>query len=178
MSSQMLCYRILLKFVCVAKHHILGLGVLDCQENSAILRRMQTVCKKFPNYPALPYELLCNGGNAEAADSVVAYDQGYKAQKSLLSRRGFSAAGAGKPKFCPHAHAGCYMYNVGVAVVDPDCLSSFTATRLIVLDKHPGVRPIAVGEVSQRIILAVASDDVCEATGYACNCVQDWKRNG
>ena len=55
--------RILPKFVCVGKHHILGLGVLDCQENSAILRRMQTVCKKIPklpripNYPALPYTM-------------------------------------------------------------------------------------------------------------------------
>ena len=43
LSTQSL--RILSKFVCVAKHHILGLGVLDCQENSAFLRRMQTVCK-------------------------------------------------------------------------------------------------------------------------------------
>ena len=31
-------------------------------------------------------------------------------------------------------------------------LSAFTATRLIPLDKKPGVRPIAVGEVFRRII--------------------------
>ena len=56
--------RILPKFVCVAKHHILGLGALDYRENSAILRRMQTVWEKnsqitpYPKLPnALPYEV-------------------------------------------------------------------------------------------------------------------------
>ena len=60
LSTQRL--RILPKFVGVAKRHILDLGVLDCQENSAILRRMQTVCKKnSQNYPVsqiTPYPKL------------------------------------------------------------------------------------------------------------------------
>ena len=56
LSTQRL--RILPKFVCVTKHHILDLSVLDCQENSAILCRMQTA-KNFPNYPALPYDVCC-----------------------------------------------------------------------------------------------------------------------
>ena len=59
LSTQRL--RILPKFVCVAKHHILGLGVLDCQEISAILRRMQTVCGKISQitpYPKLPRSTL------------------------------------------------------------------------------------------------------------------------
>ena len=53
--------RVLPKFVCIAKHHILGLGVLGCQENSAILRRMQTVCEKISQitpYPKLPRSTL------------------------------------------------------------------------------------------------------------------------
>ena len=58
LSTQRL--RILPKFVCVAKHHILGLGALDYLENSAILRRMQTVCKTFsqitPLYPIYEHE--------------------------------------------------------------------------------------------------------------------------
>jgi len=53
--------------------------------------------------------------------------------------------------------------------VDHEGLSSFTASRLIALDKHPGVRPIAIGEISRRIIsevmLAVVADDVREVTG-------------
>ena len=36
--------------------------------------------------------------------------------------------------------------------VDPDSLAAFTAARLIPLNKNPGVRPIAVGEVFRRIV--------------------------
>ena len=36
--------------------------------------------------------------------------------------------------------------------VDPEPLSALKACRLIVLDKCPGVRPIAIGEVSRRIM--------------------------
>ena len=59
--------------------------------------------------------------------------------------------------------------------VDPDNLSSFTASRIIALDKHPGVRPIAIGEVSQRIvskvILTVVAEEVCEMAGCVQLCV-------
>ena len=54
--------------------------------------------------------------------------------------------------------------------VDPEGLSSFTACRLIALDKNPGVRPIGVGEVVRRIIgkavLGLLKEDVQRATGY------------
>ena len=54
--------------------------------------------------------------------------------------------------------------------VDPEGLSSFTACRLIALDKNPGVRPIGVGEVIRRIIekavLGMLKEDVQRATGY------------
>ena len=47
-------------------------------------------------------------------------------------------------------------------------LSAFTAARLIPLDKRPGVRPIAVGEVVRRIIckaiMKVIERDVVLAT--------------
>ena len=39
-----------------------------------------------------------------------------------------------------------------IIYVDPAGLTAFTAYRLIALDKCPGVWPIAVGEVIQRII--------------------------
>ena len=54
--------------------------------------------------------------------------------------------------------------------VDPEGLSSFTACRLIALDKNPGVRPIGVREVVRRIIgkavLGLLKEDVQRATGY------------
>ena len=53
--------------------------------------------------------------------------------------------------------------------VDPVCLSAFTACRLIALDKSPGVRPIGIGEVCQRLIakavLVIVRDDVLQAAG-------------
>ena len=53
--------------------------------------------------------------------------------------------------------------------VDPKGLSEFTASRLIAIDKQPGVRPIAIGEVSRRIIskaiMMVIKKDVMEAAG-------------
>jgi hypothetical protein len=53
--------------------------------------------------------------------------------------------------------------------VDPKGLATFTASRLIAIDKQPGVRPIAIGEVVRRIIskaiLAVVKTDILEVTG-------------
>ena len=37
-------------------------------------------------------------------------------------------------------------------LVDPEGLAPLTGCRLIALDKHPGVRPIGVGETVRRII--------------------------
>ena len=53
--------------------------------------------------------------------------------------------------------------------VHPDGLSALVASRLIALDKNPGVRPIGVGEVSRRIIakavLSIIRVDIQEVTG-------------
>ena len=61
------------------------------------------------------------------------------------------------------------------AYVDPEGLTAFTASRLIALDKRPGVRPIAVGEVPRRIIskaiLEVVMDEVRELAGCIQLCV-------
>jgi len=51
-------------------------------------------------------------------------------------------------------------------------LSSLLACRLIALDKHPGIRPIGIGDTARRIIakavLYVVRPDVQEASG----CIQ------
>ena len=53
--------------------------------------------------------------------------------------------------------------------VDPRGIAPLTASRLIALDKCPGVRPIGIGETSRRIIgkaiLAVIKYDILEAAG-------------
>ena len=58
---------------------------------------------------------------------------------------------------------------------DGGTLSAFTAARLIPLDKKPGVRPIAVGEVFRRLIckaiMAVIEVDVRKATAPFQVCV-------
>ena len=53
--------------------------------------------------------------------------------------------------------------------VDPEGLSGFVASRLVPIDKNPGVRPIGIGEVPRRIIaksiLKVVENDVQQAVG-------------
>ena len=63
---------------------------------------------------------------------------------------------------------------LSTSYIDPKGLSTFTASRLIAIDKSPGVRPIAIGEVSRRIIskaiLAVVHSDVLDAAGSSQLC--------
>ena len=53
--------------------------------------------------------------------------------------------------------------------VDPNSIGPLLACRLISLDKHPGVRPIGVGDTARRIIakavLMIVGSDVQEAMG-------------
>ena len=57
---------------------------------------------------------------------------------------------------------------------DPAGIAALVPGRLIALDKNPGVRPIGVGEVIQRIIskavLSVVNLDILDATGYSQLC--------
>ena len=63
----------------------------------------------------------------------------------------------------------CVARRIASTYVDPSTLASFTACRLIALDKHPGVRPIGVWEVARRIIskaiLSVIERDIKAAAG-------------
>ena len=58
---------------------------------------------------------------------------------------------------------------VNTQYVDPKGISAFVACWLIALDKHPGVRPIGIGETIRRIInKAIAltlRDEIQDATG-------------
>ena len=63
---------------------------------------------------------------------------------------------------------------LAASLVDLASLSAFTACRLIALDKHPGVRPIGVGEICRRLlsraVLCVIRND-CFRLLVPCNCV-------
>ncbi len=55
------------------------------------------------------------------------------------------------------------------SLVEPKCISSLMACRLIALSKNPGVRPIGVGETARRImakaVLSVIRSNVQDAAG-------------
>ena len=63
---------------------------------------------------------------------------------------------------------------LNVKIIEPDYLRAFIAGRLIPLDKKPGVRPIAIGEVSRRIIskatVTLLKPDLIEATAPLQTC--------
>ena len=48
----------------------------------------------------------------------------------------------------------CLLVNcvLSMLILDPQHIRSYTASRLIPLDKNPGVRPVGVGEVLRRIV--------------------------
>ena len=58
--------------------------------------------------------------------------------------------------------------------VNPEKFEPLLASRLIALDKQPGVRPIGVGEILRRVtskaILQVAKPDIEEACGFVQKC--------
>jgi hypothetical protein len=54
-------------------------------------------------------------------------------------------------------------------LVDPASVAPLLASRLIALDKNPGVRPIGIGDTARRIIakaiLNITRQDIQEASG-------------
>ena len=52
-----------------------------------------------------------------------------------------------------------FFLNFATKILDPSCLEEYTASRLIPLDKNPGIRPIRIGEVLRRIVGKVVSWD-------------------
>ena len=59
-------------------------------------------------------------------------------------------------------------------IIDPSILSDLLVSRLIPLDKRPGVRPIGIGEVLQRIMTKTVTktikEDIKEASGSLQTC--------
>ena len=59
-------------------------------------------------------------------------------------------------------------------IIDPKCIESFVACKLIPLNKNPGIRPIGIGEVLRRIIGKLVSNhcknEIKEAAGPLQTC--------
>ncbi len=56
--------------------------------------------------------------------------------------------------------------------VDPTHIKPLLASRLIALDKNPGVRPIGIGRrIIAKAVLTIISTDIQEATGSREMCV-------
>ena len=59
-------------------------------------------------------------------------------------------------------------------MVDPACLAPLLSSRLIALDKCPGVRPIGIGDTARCIIakaiLSITKQDIQEAVGFSQLC--------
>lgn len=82
-------------------------------------------------------------------------------------RRFCTAFGEASNGLC--AALASFAKRITTSYVDPSCLSAYTASRLIPLDKSPGVCPIGVGEVCRRIvgkvIMKYAKTDLQQAVG-------------
>lgn len=46
---------------------------------------------------------------------------------------------------------------IATTSLDPSCLETSTASRLIPLDKSPGVRPVGIGECLRRLVGKILS---------------------
>ena len=89
--------------------------------------------------------------------------------RRMLVSRNFSAAGKEMRE-----EISLLTKNLLVKYYHPKLLEPLVASRLIPLDKNPGVRPIGVGEVLRRIIGKVVSritiNDIREAAGPLQTC--------
>jgi hypothetical protein len=63
---------------------------------------------------------------------------------------------------------------ISTSYVDPEGLTCLTASRLIALDKMPGIRPIGIGEVVRRAInkaiVSIIQDEITQVAGYTQLC--------
>ena len=70
----------------------------------------------------------------------------------------------------------CLARRLCTELVDPEAVAAYTSSRLVPLDKNPGVRPVGIGEVVRRIIgraaLRVISADLRRVAGSDQLCVE------
>ena len=145
--------------------------------------------KKHPvGRPASPEVLLFPPAQASSSHPIIFYVLEGSAICSAALRTGVAAGPSGLDahgwrRLCTSFHRASNDLCKGLASVarrlctsfmDPAGIVGLVASRLIALDKHPGVCPIGVGEVVRRIIsraiLSVVKLDILEAACYSQLC--------
>ena len=89
--------------------------------------------------------------------------------RRILCSKNFNAAGKDLRE-----EIATFARNLSTKTYEPDLLGAFVASRLIPLDKNPGIRPIGVGEVLRRIVGKMvsrrAANDIKESAGPLQTC--------
>ena len=115
--------------------------------NSDILLR------NSPDIPENLHYLIFEGISPDDIRQAALHTEGFAGPSGLDAmawRRLCTAFGESSNGLCEALAS--FAKRISTSYVDPTGLASYTASRLIPLDKSPGVRPIGVGEVCRRII--------------------------
>ena len=120
--------------------------------------------------PPSPHPVLYSSITREAIREAALHTQGAAGPSGLDAaswRRMCTAFHGASDDLCDSL-ASCAR-RIASSYVDPTALEAFLASRLIPLDKQPGVRPIGIGEVARRIIgkaiLRCASSSIQKSAG-------------
>ena len=174
-----------------ALHHVSnqsrgGILHMDSQVDLDGSDTVREILKKKhpPGKPIVPSAIIPPEVPVKEHHPVIFEDLNGSLIRSIALRTSGAAGPSGMDssawrRMCSSFHNACSelctaMASVGKRIctsyVDPMGLRAFVASRLIALDKCPGVRPIGIGEVARRIIgkaiLAIIADDIQEAAGF------------
>ena len=121
------------------------------------------------------HPVLFDGLDAALIKSVVMQISGSAGPSGLDAhawRHLCTAFGDASNDLC--AAVSAFAHRISTSYVNSKYLSAYCACRLIPLDKHPGVRPIGVGEVLRRIIgkavMRIIGRDLQQAAGSSQLC--------
>ena len=182
-SKMMMEGRVRAALKLVSNNSNTGLLSLDEIVDTSRKTVMDVLEEKHPDpKPAYPEALLEEADNdsfhpaifdnltAESIRAAALHTQGAAGPSGLdaLSwRRLCTAFGQKSNDLC--AALAAVARRISTTFIDPSILQAYTSCRLIPLDKHPGVRPIGIGEVVRRIIgkavMRIVKYDLQDAVG-------------
>ena len=164
-----------------------ALRLLDKNSRNGVLpmndENLELLNDKHPNAAPVVSESLLEGPILDIPDSFYENIDEMMIEKSIARTRG--AAGPsnmdghffrqitsrkyGEEGAAMKQHIAAFSRKIASKTVDPVALEAFTASRLIPLNKNPGLRPIGVGETLRRIVGKAVSwvvkQEVTEAAG-------------
>ena len=166
-----------------------ALRILAQDSNDGVLPMsnevLEALKKKHPaRKPAVPSAVIAPNCPSQDPSHFILFDQldGQMIRETALKTEG--AAGpsgldaAGWKRLCTSFQSASTdlcdalastARRICCSFVDPKSLLAFVACRLVALDKHPGIRPIGIGETARRIIgkaiLTTIRDDIQKVAG-------------